>query len=133
MPLIVQKYGGSSLASPKLIQIAAGRIKDLKLSGSDVVVVASAMGNTTDHLLKLAAKTVKTPPSRELDMLLTAGERVSMSLLAMSLQERGIPAISFTGSQSGILTTSDHSEAKILEIRPQRIQEELQKGRVVII
>lgn len=133
MDLVVQKYGGSSLATPKHIQIAAERIKELRLSGADVVVVASAMGNTTDHLLKLASKTVKTPPSRELDMLLTAGERVSMSLLAMSLQERGIPAISFTGSQSGIITNSDHSQAQILEIRPQRIQEELKKGKVVII
>jgi aspartate kinase len=133
MALIVQKYGGSSLASPKHIQIAADRIKALRLSGAEVVVVVSAMGHTTDHLLKLAAKTVKVPPSRELDMLLTAGERVSMSLLAMSLQERKVPAISFTGSQSGIITTSDHSQAKILEIRPQRIQEELQKGKVVII
>lgn len=133
MALIVQKYGGSSLASPKHIQVAADRIKNLRLSGAEVVVVVSAMGHTTDHLLKLASKTVKIPPSRELDMLLTAGERVSMSLLAMSLQERQIPAISFTGSQSGIITTSDHSHAKILEIRPQRIQEELQKGKVVII
>ena len=131
--MIVQKYGGSSLASPKHIQIAADRIKNLRLSGAEVVVVVSAMGHTTDHLLKLASKTVKSPPSRELDMLLTAGERVSMSLLAMSLQERKVPAISFTGSQSGIMTTSDHSQAKILEIRPQRIQEELQKGKVVII
>lgn len=133
MALIVQKYGGSSLASPKHIQIAADRIKRLRLSGAEVVVVVSAMGHTTDHLLKLASKTVKAPPSRELDMLLTAGERVSMSLLAMSLQERQVPAISFTGSQSGIITTSDHSHAKILEIRPQRIQEELKKGKVVII
>ena len=133
MSLIVQKYGGSSLASPRHIQLAADRIKALRNSGSQVVVVVSAMGHTTDHLLKLAAKTVKTPPSRELDMLLTAGERVSMSLLAMSLQERLVPAISFTGSQSGIITSSDHSRAKILEIRPQRIQEELQKGKVVII
>ena len=133
MGLVVQKYGGSSLATPKHIRIAAERIKELRLSGADVVVVASAMGHTTDHLLKLASKTVKIPPSRELDMLLTAGERVSMSLLAMSLQERGVPAISFTGSQSGIITSSDHAQAQILEIRPQRIQEELKKGKVVII
>jgi len=133
MSLIVQKYGGSSLASPRHIQIAADRIKSLKNSGAQVVVVVSAMGHTTDHLLKLASKTVKTPPARELDMLLTAGERVSMSLLAMSLHERQVPAISFTGSQSGIITSSDHSQAKILEIRPQRIQEELEKGKVVII
>lgn len=133
MTLVVQKYGGTSLASPRHIQIAADRIKALRNSGAQVVVVVSAMGHTTDHLLKLASRTVKKPPFRELDMLLTAGERVSMSLLAMSLQEREVPAISFTGSQSGIITSSDHSQAKILEIRPQRIQEEIQKGKVVII
>jgi aspartokinase len=131
--LVVQKYGGSSLRSPRHIQRAARRIKELKETGADVVVVVSAMGYTTDHLLKLARRTVKTPPSREMDMLLTAGERVSMSLLAMSLHEENIPAISFTGSQSGIVTTNDHTEAKILEIRPHRIEEELKKGKVVII
>jgi aspartate kinase len=133
MPLVVQKYGGSSLASPKHIQRAATRIKSLKATGTDVVVVASAMGHMTDHLLKLARKTVKYPPGRELDMLLTVGERISMSLLAMKLQEEGVPAISFTGSQSGIITTNDHTEATILEIRPSRIEEELKKGKVVII
>lgn len=133
MALVVQKYGGTSLASPKHIQQAAQRITELKASGTQVVVVVSAMGHTTDHLLKLASKTVKSPPSRELDMLLTAGERVSMSLLAMCLQERNIPAISFTGSQSGIITTEAHTQAKILEIKPARISEELEKGKVVII
>lgn len=131
--LVVQKYGGSSLATPKHIQIAARRIADLKRSGSDVVVVASAMGHMTDHLLKLAGKTVKVPPPREVDMLLTAGERISMSLLSMALQELGIPAISFTGSQSGIITSNDHTEAKIIDIRPHRICEELASGKVVII
>lgn len=133
MALVVQKYGGTSLASPKHIQQAAERIAELKASGTQVVVVVSAMGHTTDHLLKLASKTVKSPPSRELDMLLTAGERVSMSLLAMCLQEKNIPAISFTGSQSGILTTEAHTQAKILEIKPARINEELEKEKVVII
>ncbi|MFM8316142.1 MAG: aspartate kinase [Deltaproteobacteria bacterium] len=133
MMLVVQKYGGSSLATPKHIQNAAQRISALKKSGSDVVVVASAMGHTTDHLLKLARKTVKVPPSREVDMLLTAGERISMSLLSMALQDLGIPAISFTGSQSGIITTNDHTEAKIIDIRPHRILEELGQGKVVII
>lgn len=133
MPLLVQKYGGSSLATPRHIQRAARRIKNVKASGRDVVVVASAMGHTTDHLIRLANRTVKRPPKRELDMLMTAGERVSMSLLAMALQEEGVPAISFTGSQSGILTTNHHTQARILEIRCHRIREELAKGKVVII
>lgn len=133
MALVIQKYGGTSLATPRHIQQAALRIAELKATGTQVVVVVSAMGHTTDHLLKLAAKTVKSPPSRELDMLLTAGERVSMSLLAMCLHEKNIPAISFTGSQSGIITTESHTQAKILEIKPARIQDELEKGKVVII
>jgi len=133
MALVVQKYGGTSLATPKHIQRAAERIAGLKSSGCEVVVVVSAMGHTTDHLLKLASKTVKTPPLRELDMLLTAGERVSMSLLAMCLHEKKIPAISFTGSQSGIITTEVHSQAKILEIKADRIKEELGKGKVAIV
>lgn len=133
MPLLVQKYGGSSLATPRLIRRAAERIKQVKASGRDVVVVASAMGRMTDHLVRLAHKTVKRPPQRELDMLLTAGERISMSLLAMVLQEEGIPAISFTGSQSGIITSRDHNEARILAIRAHRIQDELAKGKVAIV
>lgn len=131
--LVVQKYGGSSLATPKHIQNAAKRIAELKKSGTHVVVVASAMGHMTDHLLKLASKTVKVPPPREVDMLLTAGERISMSLLSMALQELGVPAISFTGSQSGIITTNDHTDAKIIDIRPNRILEELALGKVCII
>jgi aspartate kinase len=116
-----------------LIRLAAKRIETLKNEGDSLAVVVSAMGHTTDHLIRLAKKTVQEPPKRELDMLLTAGERVSMSLLAMSLEELGVPAISFTGSQSGILTTADHSEAKIVEVRPQRIRECLDQGKVVII
>lgn len=133
MGLVVQKYGGSSLKSPKLIRDAARRIRSLKDSGASVVVVVSAMGHTTDHLIKLARKTVSHPPARELDMLLTAGERVSMSLLAMALQEIGVSAISFTGSQSGIITSNEHTEAKIIEVKANRIREELLKGKVVII
>jgi aspartate kinase len=131
--LIVQKYGGSSLASPRHIRGAAARIKATKASGNDMIVVVSAMGRMTDHLIRLAKRTVEFPPQRELDMLMTAGERVSMALLAMSLEGLGVPAISFTGSQSGIVTSSDHTEAKILTIRAHRIREELSKGRVVII
>lgn len=133
MGLVVQKYGGTSLASPRHIQRAALRIERLKAAGHHVVVVVSAMGHTTDHLLRLAKKTVKKPPGRELDMLLTAGERVSMSLLAMALQERGVQAISLTGSQSGILTDERHTAAKIRSIKGERIRENLAAGRVVII
>jgi len=131
--LIVQKYGGSSLATPKHIRQVAQRIKDIKLAGKDLVVVVSAMGRMTDHLISLAKKTVAQPPQRELDMLMTAGERVPMALLAMVLQEEGVPAISFTGSQSGIVTSSDHTEAKIIDIKAHRIEAELGKGKVVII
>ena len=132
-PLIVQKYGGSSLATPAHIQRAARRIRKVRESGKQVVVVASAMGRMTDHLIRLAHRTVKTPPQREMDMLLSTGERISMSLLAMALEAEGVRAISFTGSQSGILTTSDHTSARIKTIKPFRTQEELAKGKVVII
>ncbi len=131
--LIVQKYGGTSLQTPKHIRCAAHRIADLKKQGHELVVVVSAMGHMTDHLVRLAKKTVSIPPGRELDMLLTAGERVSMSLLAMCLEEMGVQAISFTGSQSGIITDNNHTHAKILEIKPSRIQEELAKRKVVIV
>ena len=114
--IIVQKYGGSSLKTPAHLRRAAERIRQLKAQGKDVVVVVSAMGKMTDHLVKLAYKTVTSPRQRELDMLLTAGERVSMSLLAMALEALEVPAISLTGSQSGIITTSEHTDAKILEI-----------------
>jgi len=133
MSLIVQKYGGSSLSSPAKIRQAAKRIEGRHREGHALVVVVSAMGYTTDHLLKLAHRTVKRPSERELDMLLTVGERVSMSLVAMVLEELGIAAISFTGSQSGIITTNKHLDARILRIQPQRIYEELEKKKVVII
>ncbi len=133
MPLIVQKYGGSSLATTAHIRRAAVRIEALKAAGNDVVVVVSAMGRMTDHLIRLAHRLVEHPEQRELDMLMTAGERVSMSLLAMSLHDLGIRAISFTGSQSGIVTTSDHTDAKIIDIRATRIRDELGKGKVVIV
>jgi len=133
MALVVQKYGGTSLATPKHIRKAAERIRNLKGSGVDVIVVVSAMGRMTDHLIRLAQRTVAHPPQRELDMLMTAGERVSMSLLAMALHELKIPAISFTGSQSGIVTSPHHNDAKIIDIRAHRIRDELTKGKVVII
>lgn len=131
--LIVQKFGGSSLSTPAHVRRAATRIRDVKELGVDLVIVVSAMGRMTDHLIQLAGKTVANPPRREMDMLLSVGERVSMSLLAMALEDLGVPAISFTGSQSGIVTTSEHLEAKILQIRPARILAELAVGRVVII
>lgn len=133
MSLIVQKFGGTSLKSPQLIRNAAKRILQKRQAGDQVVVVVSAMGRMTDQLILLARRTVRQPPQRELDMLMTAGERISMSLLAMSLDELGVPAISFTGSQCGIITTSDHTEARIVEIRGNRIREELAKGKVVIV
>ncbi len=133
MALIVQKYGGSSLATPAHIQRAAKRIRKAREKGFSVVVVASAMGSTTDDLIELAGRTVKNPPPREMDMLLSTGERISMALLAMALEEEGVPAISFTGSQSGIITTQDHCTARIKTIKPIRTQEELAKGKVVII
>lgn len=131
--LRVLKYGGSSLATPAHIRRAAAHIRAVKAAGHDVLVVVSAMGRMTDHLLSLARRTVAEPPQRELDMLLTAGERVSMALLAMALEHDGVPAISFTGSQTGIVTSSKHTDARIVSIRPVRVQEALAKGRVVII
>ena len=131
--LIVQKYGGSSVADVASLHHVADRVVERKKQGYDVVVVVSAMGNSTDDLLTLAQEVCPTPPRRELDMLLTAGERISMSLLSMAIQDRGFDAISFTGSQSGILTNDRHVDARIIEVRPIRIQDELERGRIVIV
>jgi len=133
MPTVVQKYGGSSVADVEKLRKVAAKIAATRKGGSDVCVVVSAMGDTTDELLGLAKKISPDPPRRELDMLLTAGERISMALLAMALHEAGVEAISFTGSQSGILTTDAHATARILEIRPVRVLEELRAGKVVIV
>ena len=134
MGIIVQKYGGSSVASVAKIQRVAGRVAQARASGKQVVVVVSAMGDTTDDLLALAQKVSGgNPHRRELDMLLTAGERISMALLALALQAQGVEAVSFTGSQSGIITDGAHTNARIVEIRPVRILDELSKGRVVIV
>lgn len=133
MSLVVHKYGGSSLATPSHIHRAAERIRETRLQGKSMVIVVSAMGRMTDHLIRLSRKIVEKPSPRELDMLLTTGERVSMSLLAMALEALGVPAISFTGSQSGILTDHHHNNAKILAIRPSRIRTELDQHKVVII
>jgi aspartate kinase len=132
--VIVQKYGGSSVAGPEKIIRVAERVSKTRAAGHEVVVVVSAMGDTTDELLSLAQKVSGgNPHRRELDMLLTAGERISMALLGLALQARGVPAVSFTGSQSGIITDGAHTNARILEVRPVRILQELERGKVVIV
>ena len=133
MPVVVQKYGGSSVADVEKIRKVAAKIAARRQAGDAPCVVVSAMGDTTDELLALAKAIAQAPPHRELDMLLSAGERISMALLSMALQELGVPAISFTGSQSGIITTEDHANARIVEVRPHRVQEALGQGRVVIV
>jgi aspartate kinase len=133
MPIIVQKYGGSSVGDVARIRRVAERVRARRAEGHQLVVVVSAMGDSTDELLGLAKQVSVDPPRRELDMLLTCGERISMALLSMALQELDVPAISFTGSQSGIITDEAHASARIVEVRPVRILEELEKGRVVIV
>src|SRR5499433_162208 len=133
MSVIVQKFGGSSVADVERIRNVAARVAARRAEGHQLVVVVSAMGDTTDELLSLAKRMSADPPRRELDMLLTCGERISMALLSMALQELQVPAISFTGSQSGIITDDNHSQARVVEVRPVRIREELGKGKVVIV
>jgi len=133
MPVVVQKYGGSSVADVERIRRVAERVARTRRAGKSVCVVVSAMGKTTDELLSLAKKVSPAPLRRELDMLLTAGERISMALLSMALNDLGVEAISFTGSQSGIITNDSHASARIVEVRPTRVREELGKGRVVIV
>src|SRR5262245_29174933 len=132
-PIVVQKYGGSSVADPVKLGRVADRVAATAREGKRVVVVVSAMGKTTDELLALARSVAPAPPRRELDMLLSTGERISMALLAMALEARGLQAISFTGSQSGILTNDRHSGARIIEVRPVRIEDELARDKVVIV
>jgi aspartate kinase len=131
--VVVQKYGGTSVATVAHIQRVAKRIAETKKRGWDVVVVVSAMGKTTDELVAKAGALSTTAPGREMDMLLTSGERISMSLLAMAVCELGVPAISLTGSQCGILTNDNHTNARIVEVRPFRVEDELDRGRVVIV
>jgi aspartate kinase len=133
MSIVVQKYGGSSVADVTRIRQVAERIMRTKAAGHDVAVVVSAMGDTTDELLQLARQVSPNPDRRELDMLLSAGERISMALLSMAIRELGGDAISFTGSQSGIITNDRHVDARIIEVRPFRVQDELARGRVVVI
>ena len=133
MRIVVQKYGGSSVADVEKIRAVAERVMRTKREGHAVVVVVSAMGDTTDDLLALAKRVSANPDRRELDMLLSAGERISMALLSMAIRELGGDAISFTGSQSGIITNDRHVDARIIEVRPFRVQDELARGRVVVI
>jgi aspartate kinase len=133
MSVVVQKYGGSSVADVSRIRQVAERVMRTRREGHDVVVVVSAMGDTTDDLLALARQVSANPDRRELDMLLTAGERISMALLSMAIRELGGEAISFTGSQSGIITNDRHVDARIVEVRPFRVQDELARGKIVVI
>ncbi|APT91738.1 aspartate kinase [Corynebacterium phocae] len=133
MALIVQKYGGSSLESAERIRAVAERIVATKKRGNDVVVVCSAMGDTTDELLDLAAQVNPVPPKREMDMLLTAGERISNALVAMAVESMGAKAQSFTGSQAGVLTTERHGNARIVDVTPGRITEALETGHICIV
>jgi aspartate kinase len=133
MSVVVQKYGGSSVADVTRIRQVAERVMRTKRAGHDVVVVVSAMGDTTDELLALAKQVSPNPERRELDMLLTAGERISMALVSMAIRELGGDAISFTGSQSGIITNDRHIDARIIEVRPFRVQDELARGKIVVI
>jgi len=131
--LVVQKYGGSSVADAERIKRVAERIVASRRSGHDVVVVVSAMGDTTDELIDLAKQIVPVPGGREFDMLLTAGERISMALLAMAIHSLGYPAESFTGSQAGVLTTSVHGKARIVNITPGRVENSVAEGNVAIV
>jgi aspartate kinase len=131
--LIVQKFGGTSVADPDRIRAVADHVARTRRTGADVVVVVSAMGKTTDDLIRLANDVAGQPGGREMDMLLTAGERISMALLCMAVEALGVPAMSFTGSQAGIVTDTDHGRAKIVDIRADRIRETLAAGRVAIV
>ena len=131
--LVVQKYGGSSVADADSVKRVARRIVETKRAGDDVVVIVSAMGDTTDELIDLAEQVSPTPAARELDMLLTAGERISMAVLAMAIHDLGVEARSYTGSQAGLITDSAHGKAKIIDVTPGRIQAALADGAIPIV
>ena len=133
MALIVQKYGGTSVADPDRIRAVAEHVAFTKRRGNDVVVVVSAMGKATDNLIALADSVSKVQPGREMDMLLTTGERVSAALTTMALQALGIDAVSFTGSQVGIITDNAHRKAKIVEVKGDRVREALAEGKVAVV
>ena len=131
--IIVQKFGGTSVADPDRIREVADHAVRTRKRGTDVVLVVSAMGKETDHLLRLADDVSRTKPSREMDMLITAGERKAMSLVAMAISDLGVPAQSFTGSQAGFITDTTHTDAKIVELRPDRIAEAIAAGCIPVI
>jgi aspartate kinase len=131
--VVVQKFGGTSVADPERIKAVAEHVAFTKRHGNDVVVVVSAMGKTTDNLISLANQVSSTHPGRELDMLLTTGERISMALVCMALADLGIDAVSFTGSQVGIITDTVHTKAKILEVKGDRLREALSAGKVAVV
>ncbi|WP_067531765.1 aspartate kinase [Nocardia crassostreae] len=133
MALVVQKYGGSSVATAERIRRVAERIVETKKQGHDVVVVCSAMGDTTDELLDLAQQVAPAAPAREMDMLLTSGERISNALVAMAIHSLGAEARSFTGSQAGVITTGTHGNAKIIDVTPGRVQDALAEGTIVLV
>ena len=131
--LIVQKFGGSSVANPQRIQNVAQRVVNYRKKGYDLVVVVSALGDTTDELIKLANEINSHPPEREMDMLLSTGEQISVALLAMAIHKLGFEAISFTGAQVGIITDATHTRARIIKINADKIKEELKLGKIVIV
>ena len=133
MTLVVQKYGGTSVADPDRMRNVARHIAETRAKGIDVVAVVSAMGKATDNLVELARQVASNPQGREMDMLLTTGERISMSLLCMALHDVGCDAMSFTGSQVGIITDTSHTKAKILEIKGDRVREALSAGKVAVV
>ena len=133
MALVVQKYGGSSVGDAHSVKRVAKRIAEAKRAGNEVVVVVSAMGDTTDELLDLAQQITPLPPKRELDILLTAGERISMALLAMAITNLGVKAKSYTGQQAGVITDAVHGRARIVDVVPHRIRETLNRGQVAIV
>jgi aspartate kinase len=133
VPLVVQKFGGTSVADPERIREVADHVARTKRRGDDVVVVVSAMGKETDELIRLASDVSKVRPGREMDMLLTAGERKATALLCMALHDLGVPADSFTGSQAGFITDATHTNAKIIELRPERLQSALRDGHTPVV
>ena len=133
MVCIVQKYGGSSVADVGRLHKIAKAIADLKQKDVGIAVVVSAMGKTTDELVAASREITSAPPRREMDMLLSTGERITMAMLSMALHEQGIDVVSLTGSQAGIITNDRHNDAQVIEVRPFRVQDEMAKGKVVII
>ena len=133
MSVLVQKYGGQCVATPALIKQVARKVIEARRAGYSVLVVMSAMGNTTDDLISFAHQVSAQPSPRELDMLITVGERISISLLSMAISDLGFDSISFTGSQSGIITTDQHNRARVVDVRPGRIVDSLKQGKIVIV